>query len=103
MDFEAGSFDRGLGDLVMRVVGRGDSDEIDPFALGQLEFGFEHFTIRAVGTPLRDVVIGGRGLGFLSIGRQGPGDQRGPVVEHGGRGVDPSDERSLSAANQSHA
>ncbi len=35
--------------------------------------------------------------------RQGAGDQRRAIVEHGGRAVDAADERALAAADQGHA
>ena len=100
-DVEAG-LDGRLGDLEMRVVRRGNRKEIDPLLGRQSLFLVDQFAIRAIGAGCRDVVIGGGGLGPLRIARQGAGDQGGPIVEHGGRGVNAADERALAATDQSH-
>ena len=64
----------------------------------------QHLAIRAVG-PLRAECRSRRPRPWPSAGsrRQRAGDQRGAVVEHGGRAVHAADERALAAADQAHA
>ncbi len=98
---EAG-LDGGLGHRKVHVVGGGDRDEVDPLVGGQGPFTVEHLLIGAVGAGEVDVVIGGAGLGPLRVAREGACHERCPVVEHGGRHVDPADERALTTPHDSH-
>ena len=90
------------GDLEVRVVRRGDGDEVDPLRLRQRGFLLHQFVNAGVRAVVRDRVAGGGLLRPLRVRGEGPGDDLRPVVQHRGGGVDPADERPGPAAHQGH-
>ena len=95
------------GNFEVRMVGRGDGNEINALPLGELLLGLRHFLVGSIGTLRRDAVIEGGGLGLPGgIGATSASRRSGrasDAIQDGGDAVDAADERALAAAHQAHA
>ena len=94
--------DRRSGDFHVRMVGRGDRDEVDPLIRRQRGFLLDQFLVGTVGASGRNVVIGRRSFGLFRVRGQRTRDQGGPVVQHRGRRVNAANEGPLAAAHKPH-
>ena len=92
----------GLGHGKVHVVRRGDGHKVDPLSLWQGSLGVEHLLVGAIAAVGSNVVVGGTRPGAGWVAREGAGHEDGPVVEHGGRHMHPTDERALAPPHDPH-